>query len=119
MQTHEILAWLSDGRDALDDDQFAQFTAAANDIARRYPGPDDRAEAEAALTTAYRLLLEDPAAVIGELARDRHRAELGRLQALAGLRQAALQLIGHDYTEAGFARAANVDRMAVRTWRGK
>ena len=25
----------------------------------------------------------------------------------------------HDYTEAGFARAANVDRMAVRTWRGK
>ena len=37
MQTHEILAWLSDGRDALDDDQFAQFTAAPPPVTVKVP----------------------------------------------------------------------------------
>lgn len=119
MQRHEILAWLGDNQGDLDDDQLAQFTDAANEIEQRYPDPEDRDEAQAALIAAHRLLLENPADVIVELARARARAESARAQALAGLRQGAIQLVGNGYTEAGYARAAEVDRMAVRNWLGK
>lgn len=119
MQRHEILAWLGDDQGGLDDGQLEQFTAAADDIETRYPDPDDRDEAEAALIAAHQFLTEDPAAVIGELAQARLQAEIARTRALAGLRQGARQLIGRGYTEAGYARAAHVDRMAVRAWLGK
>jgi hypothetical protein len=50
----------------------------------------------------------------------RAAARTAEVAALAGLRQAARQLIpAGDRTEAGFAREASVDRMAVRSWLGK
>jgi hypothetical protein len=120
MQQHEILAWLGDDQGGLTDDQLQEFTDAAQEIQARYPDADDREEAQTALITAHRLLLEGADAVVGELAAARTRARVAEIEALAGLRQAAIQLINAgERTESGFAREAGVDRMAVRSWLGK
>ena len=117
MQTHEILAWLGDDQGALTGDQLAAFTALAEQITARHPGPDDRDDAQGALTVAHRLLLEQPESVVADLARDLLAARRAEAVARAGLRQAALQLIEGVYSEARFAREAGVDRMTVRSWR--
>src|SRR5437899_3329894 len=60
---------------------------------------------------------DDPVAY---LASDLTRARLAESRALAGLRQAAVMAVGGGgESEAGFARRAGVDRMAVRGWLGK
>jgi hypothetical protein len=119
MQHHEILAWLGDDH-ALTDEQLGEFTTAANQIERQYSDPDDQDEAQAALIAAYRLLVEDPADVVRELAGQLASARRSELLAVAGLKQAANQLLdARRRTEAGFAREAGVDRMTVRAWRGK
>lgn len=120
MQKHEILAWLGDNQGDLTDDQLDEFIDLANDIEARYPDPDDRDEAEAALIAAHRLLIEGPDAVIADLAQARTQAKAAEIAALAGLRQAAVQLIpAKERTEAGFGREAGIDRMTVRKWVGK
>lgn len=119
MQRHEILAWLGDNQGDLTDDQLDEFIALAEDIEERYPDADDRDEAEAALIAAHRLLVEGPDAVIAELAAARTAARAAEVAALAGLRQAAVQLVPSKRTEAGFGREAGVDRMTVRKWTGK
>jgi hypothetical protein len=117
-QRHEIEAWLGDDH-RLTDQQIDELVGTADDIAIRYPDPDDRDEREAALTVAYRLLTGDTA-VVDELARELSNARQTQVRALAGLRQATLDLVptGRE-TEAGIARRAGVDRMAVRGWLGK
>lgn len=120
MQRHEILAWLGDNQGGLTDDQLDEFAALAKDIADRYPDPDDRDEAEAALIAAHQLLVEGPDAVIAGLAAARITARAAEVAALAGLQQAAVQLIpAGGRTEAGFGREAGIDRMTVRKWLGK
>jgi DNA-binding ferritin-like protein len=117
-QPHEIRAWLGDNH-GLTEDQIADLTRAADEIAERYPDPDDADDREAALTVAYRLMSGDQA-VVDELARELAAARLAQVRALAGLRQAATTLIPDgDQTESGFARRAGIDRMAVRGWLGK
>ena len=117
-QRHEIQAWLGDDH-GLTDQQVDELVRTADDIAVRYPDPDDREEREAALTVAYRLMTGDTTTV-EELARELAAARQAQVRALAGLRQAALTLIpAQDDTQAGFARRAGVDRMAVRGWLGK
>lgn len=117
-QRHEIEAWLGDDH-GLTDQQIDDLTATADEIAARYPDPDDKAEREAALTVAYQLMAGDEGTV-EELARELLAARLAEAQALAGLRQAALTLIpSNQETQAGFARRAGVDRMAVRGWFGQ
>lgn len=119
MQLHELAAWLGDDH-GLTDDQIDDLLARADEIEARYPDPDDREEAQAALTVAYRLMVEDSGVVVAELAATRTAARTAELAALAGLRQAATQLIPHgDRSEAGFAREGGVDRQAVRAWLGK
>lgn len=117
-QQHEIEAWLGDDH-GLNGEQITDLVRTADDIATRYPDPDNRDEREAALTVAYRLMADDTA-VLDELAAARSAAKMAEVLALAGLRQAAIDLIptGRE-TEAGFARRAGVDRMAVRRWIGK
>lgn len=118
MQIHELEAWLGDDH-GLDDVQLAELLAHADEIEERYPDADDQAERDAALSTAYRILLVQDE-VIGELAQQRADARAAELQALAGLRQAALMLIPTESrTEAGFAKQVGVDRMTVRKWLGK
>ena len=119
MQRHEILAWLGDDH-TLTADQLDEFTTAADEIEQQYPDPDDQDEAQAALIAAYRLLVEDRTAVVRELSAQLASARRAEQLAVAGLKQAAKQLIdARQRTEAGFAREAGVDRMTVRAWRGK
>lgn len=128
MQHYELDAWLGDAADEITPDQYDTLAAAAEDIAARYPDPDDRDEAEMALTVAFRLLVEDPEAVVDELAAERSRARTAELRALAGLRQAAVTLVTTGGTEnrgargiatqEGFRRRAGMDRGTVRNWIG-
>lgn len=117
-QRHEIEAWLGDDH-GLDEAGIVDMIGAADEIAARYPDDDERDEREAALTTAYRLMAGDEG-VVDELAAELTAARIAQVKALAGLRQAALDLIpAARATESGFARRAGVDRMAVRNWLGK
>lgn len=117
-QPHEIRAWLGDNH-GLAEDQITELTRTADEIAERYPDPDDADDREAALTVAYRLMSNDED-VVAELAAQLAAARLMQSRALAGLRQAAVTVVpeGSD-TESGFARRAGIDRMAVRGWLGK
>lgn len=118
MQLFELEAWLGDDH-GLDEDQLAELLRAADEINGRYLDPDDQPERDSALSTAYQLMLGQDE-VIEELAQKRADARAEESQALAGLRQAALMLIPNESrTEAGFAKQAGVDRMAVRSWLGK
>lgn len=118
-QQHEILAWLGDDH-GLTADQIGTLTRAADEIGERYPDPDNANEREAALTVAYRLMVEDPRGVLAELAHDRQRAALAEQLAMVGLRQAAVTLIPSEImSESGFARSAYLNRMSVRGWLGK
>ncbi|WP_331764490.1 hypothetical protein [Streptomyces anulatus] len=119
MQLHELEAWLGDGALRLTADQLNELLRTAKEIGERYPDPDDQLERDAALSTAYQLMVTDQDVVEG-LAREREAAKNAELQALAGLRQAALTLIPRgDATESGFAKKSGVDRMNVRRWLGK
>jgi hypothetical protein len=119
MQRHEILAWLGDDH-TLTAEQLDEFATAADEIEQQYPDLDDQDEAQAALIAAYRLLVEDQAVVVRELSTQLASARRAELMAVAGLKQAANQLIdARERSESGFAREAGVDRMTVRAWRGK
>lgn len=118
-QRHEIEAWLGDDH-GLTEDQIDELMREADAIAERYPDGDDQDERDAALTVVYRLMTENAEDVVEGLGRERLAARQAEVKALAGLRQAAITLVGPKVeTEAGFARRANVDRMAVRGWLGK
>lgn len=124
-QRHEIEAWLGDDH-GLTDEQVGDLLRTSDEIAARYPDPDDRDEREAALTVAYRLMAEDPETVVREVAAERLRAQLAEARAVAGLRQAALILVDLDggrsargiQTQQGFAERAGATRMTVREWLG-
>lgn len=124
-QRHEIEAWLGD-EPGLTDEQIDQLAAVADEIGARYPDGDDDRERESAITVAYRLMVEDQGAVVGELADTLLRARQTEQEALAGIQQAAHTLVRVEdrsarglESQAGFAYAAGVDRMAVRTWLGQ
>jgi hypothetical protein len=128
MQRYEIEAWLGDNH-GLTDEQIARLAATADEIGLRYPDPDDADEREAALTVAHRLMMEEPEAVVDELAATLTAARMRETAALAGLRQAAVDLIDpapvqgrHAVgvrSQAGFAAAAGLDRAGVIRWLGK
>ncbi len=119
MQRYELEAWLGDDLGGLKHDQVTELLMLANDIEARYPGEDDDIDRQAALTAAYRLMVESPEDVVDELAQKLITARLAEAEALAALRQAAIVLTPKGWTETGFANAAGVDRMAVRKWLGK
>jgi hypothetical protein len=125
MQRYEIEAWLGDDH-GLADEQIERLLTASDAIGHRYPDPDDADEREAALTVAYRLLVEDPDSVVAELAGVLTAARLAECRALAGLRQAVVDLIDpaprrghHDdsvRSQSGFAARAGLDRAGVIRW---
>ncbi|WP_331764767.1 hypothetical protein [Streptomyces sp. NBC_01238] len=117
MQRYELEAWLGNDH-GLTDDQIDELLVQADEIDTRCGGDPD--EAREALTAAYRLMREDTDIVVAELAQSLTAARAAELDALAGLRQAAITLIGSgDATESGFAKQAGIDRMTVRKWLGK
>lgn len=125
MQHHELVAWLGDDHD-LTDDQITELLSTAADIEDRYPDSDDEEERTAALTTAYRLLVEDSQEVVDDLADALASARIAESEALAAGRQAALMLVRvGDRTargiesQQGLARALGVDRKTVIDWLGR
>jgi hypothetical protein len=124
MQRYEIEAWLGDDH-GLTEDQIRDLLRTADEIAARYPDPDDADDRETALTVAYRLLVEPPENVVDELGAALTRARVAEANAKAALRQAAVTLVRVGdrsargvRSQAGFATAAGVDRMAVKDWLG-
>ncbi|EFE65812.1 predicted protein [Streptomyces viridosporus ATCC 14672] len=119
MQQYELEAWLGNDH-GLSDDQIDELLRTANEIEEQYPGEDDRDDREAALTAAYRLMVEAPEDLIAELANQRAAARIAERKALVALRQIGVTRINNgDATEAGFAQQAGIDRMSVRKWLGK
>lgn len=119
MQRYELEAWLGDDH-CLADGQLDELIDIADQLADQYPGPDDEPERNSALFTAYRLMVGTQLPVINDLAQELLSSRQAELAALAGLEQAARQLIPSDeISEAMFAREAGVDRMTVRKWLGK
>jgi len=117
MQRYELDAWLGDDH-GLNEEQMDELLHLADEIEERCDGDEDEMREE--FTTAYRLMVEDADTIVSELSGRRLAAAAEEAYALAGLRQAAITLIGRgDATEAGFARQAGVDRMTVRKWIGK
>jgi hypothetical protein len=117
-QRHELLAWLGDDH-GLTGEQITQLLHTADEIHQQYPGEDAEDERQAALTTAYRMLVEDPNDVLDDLgaARTRHVLEGSRIR--AGIKQAVLYAIENELvSEHEAARRVSVDRMTIRKWRG-
>lgn len=117
MQLYELEAWLGDDH-GLDEDQLTELLDEANDIEERYP--DDEAESTAALTVAYRLKVEPVEDVLADYGTQRSNARAAAAVASAALQQAARTVVlDGTLSEAGFSRAANIDRMSVRKWLDK
>ena len=118
-QRYEIEAWLGDFAHELTDEQVDDLVRISDDIADRYPDPDDGDVRQSALIAAHRMMTGDTD-VITELGQSWMRASIALAEAKAGLVQAAL--VREDtgaVSEAEFARQAGVDRMTVREWTGK
>ena len=118
MQRYELEAWLGDDH-GLSEDQIGRLLTAADEIGQRYTDPDDADEREAALTVAYRLMVESHPTVLRELSMALTDARRAQAMALAALRQCAVLLVPTRESESSFARQGGVDRMAVRGWLGK
>jgi hypothetical protein len=125
VQRYELDAWLGDDT-GLTEDQITDLLATAQDIADRYPDPDDADDRETSLLTAYRLLVEDGSAVVQELSAALAVARRAEHKAKVALRQAALIIIEPGgagqrgiASQRGFATVAGVDRQTVLGWLGK
>lgn len=116
MQRYELDSWIGDDH-GLTDGQIDELLRTADEIEEQYPDEDDRDDREAALTAAYRLMVEAPEDLVAELAAERTAARIAEHKALVALRQVAVTRINNgDATEAGFAQQAGIDRMTVRKW---
>ena len=116
MQLHELEAWLGDDH-GLTSEQLDELLTEANEIEERYPDADDQAERDAALSAAYRLMVEPLEDVLADFSKQRADARAAESAASAALQQAAQSVIPDDQlSEAAFARTVGVDRMTVRKW---
>lgn len=125
-QRYELEAWLGDDH-GLTDEQITELMRVSDEIEQRYSedGDEDRESREAALTVAYRLMVEDAETVVRDLSAALWQARLAEARALAGLRQGALTLVKDPgkgargiRTQQGYADRAGVTRMTVRDWLG-
>jgi hypothetical protein len=118
-QQYVLEAWLGDDH-GLDEDQLAELLNISDEIAERYPDEDAQPERDAALSAAYRLMVEPVEDVLADYGKQRVEARAAASAASAALQQAARLLIPKGkLSEAGFSEAAQIDRMAVRRWFGK
>jgi hypothetical protein len=119
IQRHELEAWLGDDH-GLTGEQIDDLMEDAEEIAVRYPDPDDQEERDAALFAAYELMTRDAEDVIAEQAGRIVQGRTMELRGLAGARQTVITLDRRGkINESDLARRLGVDRMAVRGWLGK
>ena len=118
-QRYELEAWLGDDH-GLDEDELAELLGISDEIAERYPDEDDQPERDAALSAAYRLMVEPVEDVLADYGKQRSDARTAASAASAALQQAARTVVAEGkLSEAGFSRVAGVDRMSVRKWLDK
>lgn len=118
-QRYELEAWLGDDH-GLDEDQLAELLDISDEIAERYPDEGDQPERDAALSAAYRLMVEPVEDVLADYGKQRSDARTAASAASAALQQAARTVVADGkLSEAGFSRVAGVDRMSVRKWLDK
>ncbi|MGW7350929.1 hypothetical protein [Streptomyces sp. NPDC054784] len=115
-QQYEIEAWLGHNH-GLTAEQIGELAAVARRLDERY-SDDQRAEKEAALTAAYRILAGDEEAV-AEIASSLAAAREVHARAMAEAWVAAELLIPGHATESGLAKRFGLDRMTIRKWLGK
>lgn len=119
MRMHELEAWLGDNH-GLTGVLLNELRDQANEIEDRYPDIDDQADRDAALSAAYRLMVEPVEDVLADYGKQRADARAAASAASAALQQAARTVVTEGkLSEAGFSRVAGVDRMSVRKWLDK
>ena len=119
MRMHELEAWLGDDH-GLTGVLLNELRKQVNEIEDRYPDVDDQAERDAALSAAYRLMVEPVEDVLADYGKQRADARAAASAASAALQQAARTVVAEGkLSEAGFSRVAGVDRMSVRKWLDK
>ena len=120
MQRDELGTWLGDEYDLtnLTEAQLGRLHSLADAFDEWCDSDYDPEPGKVICRTAYRIVTGDDS-VIAELSAARAAAKRAEELAMAGLEQAAYQLISVEgsESEAGFARRAKVDRMTVRKWR--
>ena len=119
MRMHELEAWLGDNH-GLTGVLLNELREQANEIEDLYPDIDDQTERDAALSAAYRLMVEPVEDVLADYGKQRADARAAASAASAALQQAARTVVAEGkLSEAGFSRVAGVDRMSVRKWLDK
>jgi hypothetical protein len=108
---YEIELLMAGVRERLDDEQVERIHVEAEDVARRWPGPDYGAEREAAFaaTVAWVLGETSPVAAGADLVEARERAA----RAWAAARQTARMAVLGGAPEATTARDAGIDLMTL------
>jgi hypothetical protein len=118
MTTHDdVTPWLGPAAQQMSGDQVDRFITVWDDVVQRYPDPDDQPLRDEVLATTVQYLLEEttPADIGTRLRAARTEVE----RAMAAARQIAILATEDGAAEATTAREIGVDRMALRSWRGK
>ena len=111
MQDYELTAWLGPAADELTAEQTDRVRAEAQQIAQRYPDPDEQPERDAALSAVVQYLLgettpEDAGRAL-IIARQAERA------AYVAAEQVAVMLVRDGHPKATAARQVGIDRMSL------
>lgn len=109
--------WLRDNGFKLSRAASARFADTFNDLVERYADPAEYPMRDAAIMAAARYLSEELTLDDAGLALERARSRADTGMAVA--RVVALLSMEDGLSEHGAQRAARVDRMTVRRWRGK
>ena len=111
IERHELEAWLGPALEDLSPEQVDRLHREAQNIAARYPDPDDADDREAALTAAVQYLLGDlTLEEAGKRRRETRAAERhARVQAI----QLAVMAEADGMPTAAAARAAGIDRQVL------
>lgn len=113
--TDEMTAWLGDTD--LTDDQRDQFPFLWNEVAERYPDPDDHDRRDAALSAAVQYWTDEGA--LDRLGDETTRAYAAWQVRVAASCAAAALAIGDGQSERAASAAAGVDRQTLRKYLGK
>lgn len=109
--------WLRENGFKLSRAASARFADTFNDLVERYADPAEYPMRDAAIMAAARYLSEELTLDDAGLALERARSRADTGMAVA--RVVALLSMEDGLSEHGAQRAARVDRMTVRRWRGK
>ncbi|WP_132857561.1 hypothetical protein [Mycobacteroides abscessus] len=110
--------WLRENGFKLSREHAVRFADTFNDLVERYADPAEYPMRDAAMMAAARYLANELSVEEAGVALDKARARTDVAMAVARI-VTLLALEDDSISEHGAQRAARVDRMTVRRWRGK